>query len=169
MKLIPLIFFDCSLLSSHQARELQGRVLKRAQVEQLDAVPAQKQLAAEICAEIAKHSTAQRNYEKAIKFYKEALVHCETNNKVSFPSDYFAFFSIQFLECNKTFFQLLAEQNNLQLLLLHDTHRTLNILPFIGYRDRVVACIANFCLLQELLAQVVSACTHGEPVFRYQQ
>ncbi|NWY76297.1 TT21B protein, partial [Erithacus rubecula] len=72
---------DKAIVSLQQARELQGRVLKRAQVEQLDAVPAQKQLAAEICAEIAKHSTAQRNYEKAIKFYKEALVHCETNNK----------------------------------------------------------------------------------------
>uniref|UniRef100_A0A8B9S3M7 Tetratricopeptide repeat protein 21B n=1 Tax=Apteryx owenii TaxID=8824 RepID=A0A8B9S3M7_APTOW len=69
------------LPSFQLARELQARVLKRAQIEQLDAVPAQKQLAAEICAEIAKLSTAQRNYEKAIKFYKEALVHCETDNK----------------------------------------------------------------------------------------
>uniref|UniRef100_A0A8C0BR62 Tetratricopeptide repeat protein 21B n=1 Tax=Buteo japonicus TaxID=224669 RepID=A0A8C0BR62_9AVES len=69
------------LLFVFSARELQARVLKRAQIEQLDAIPAQKQLAAEICAEIAKHSTAQRNYEKAIKFYKEALVHCETDNK----------------------------------------------------------------------------------------
>lgn len=168
MKLIPLTIFD-SLLSPHQARELQGRVLKRAQVEQLDAVPAQKQLAAEICAEIAKHSTAQRNYEKAIKFYKEALVHCETNNKVSSPSDYFALFFHSVFRCHKTFFQLSTEQNNLQLLLLHDTHQTLNFFPFIGYRDRIVACIANFCLLQELLTQVVSACTHSEPVFRYQQ
>ncbi|KFZ59503.1 Tetratricopeptide repeat protein 21B, partial [Antrostomus carolinensis] len=72
---------DEAIVSLQQARELQARVLKRAQIEQLDAVPAQKQLAAEICAEIAKHSTAQRNYEKAIKFYKEALVHCETDNK----------------------------------------------------------------------------------------
>ncbi|NXL43527.1 TT21B protein, partial [Podilymbus podiceps] len=72
---------DEAVVSLQQARELQTRVLKRAQIEQLDAVPAQKQLAAEICAEIAKHSTAQRNYEKAIKFYKEALVHCETDNK----------------------------------------------------------------------------------------
>uniref|UniRef100_A0A674KEP4 Tetratricopeptide repeat protein 21B n=1 Tax=Terrapene triunguis TaxID=2587831 RepID=A0A674KEP4_9SAUR len=69
------------------ARELQARVLKRVQIEQLDAVPAQKQLVAEICAEIAKHCTAQRNYEKAIKFYKEALVHCETDNKVSPTSE----------------------------------------------------------------------------------
>ncbi|NXO03695.1 TT21B protein, partial [Rhinopomastus cyanomelas] len=72
---------DEAIVSLQQARELQARVLKRAQIEQLDAVSAQKQLAAEICAEIAKHCAAQRNYEKAIKFYKEALVHCETNNK----------------------------------------------------------------------------------------
>ena len=58
-------------------------MLKRVQIEQPDAVPAQKHLADEICAEIAKHSVAQRNYEKAIKFYREALVHCETDNKVS--------------------------------------------------------------------------------------
>lgn len=52
-------------------------------MEQPDAAPAQKHLAAEICAGIAKHSVAQRDYEKAIKFYREALVHCETDNKVS--------------------------------------------------------------------------------------
>lgn len=52
-------------------------------MEQPDAVPAQKHLAAEICAEIAKHSVAQQDYEKAIMFYREALVHCETDNKVS--------------------------------------------------------------------------------------
>ncbi|XP_039350644.1 tetratricopeptide repeat protein 21B isoform X4 [Mauremys reevesii] len=73
---------DEAIVSLQQARELQARVLKRVQIEQLDAVPAQKQLVAEICAEIAKHCTAQRNYEKAIKFYKEALIHCETDNKV---------------------------------------------------------------------------------------
>lgn len=168
MKWIPLTVFGCSLLSPHQARELQGRVLKRAHVEQLDAVPAQKQFAAEICAEIAKHSTAQRNYEKAIKFYKEALVHCETNNKVSSPSDYFALFFLSVFICSKTLFQLSTEQNNLQLFLLHDMYRTLNFLPFIAYHGRIVACTANFCLLQELLTQVVSACTRSEPVFRYQ-
>lgn len=51
-------------------------------MEQPDAAPAQKHLAAEICAEIAKHSVAQRDCEKAIKFYREALVHRETDNKV---------------------------------------------------------------------------------------
>ncbi|OWJ99807.1 TTC21B [Cervus elaphus hippelaphus] len=73
---------DDAVTSLQQARELQARVLKRVQMEQPDAVPAQKHLAAEICAEIAKHSVAQRNYEKAIKFYREALVHCETDNKI---------------------------------------------------------------------------------------
>lgn len=71
-----------AIVSLQRARELQARVLKRAQLEQPDAVPAQKVLAAEICAEIARHAAAQRDYEKAIKFYKEALVYCETDNKV---------------------------------------------------------------------------------------
>ncbi|XP_036277765.1 tetratricopeptide repeat protein 21B isoform X2 [Pipistrellus kuhlii] len=71
-----------AITSLQQARELQDRVLKRVQMEQPDALPAQKHLAAEICAEIAKHSVAQRDYEKAIKFYREALVHCETDNKI---------------------------------------------------------------------------------------
>ncbi|XP_012885344.1 PREDICTED: tetratricopeptide repeat protein 21B isoform X1 [Dipodomys ordii] len=71
-----------AVISLQQARELQTRILKRVQMEQPDAVPAQKHLAAEICAEIAKHSVAQRDYENAIKFYKEALIHCETDNKI---------------------------------------------------------------------------------------
>lgn len=62
---------------------MQAKVLKRVQLEQPDGVPAQKQLAAEICAEIAKHYTSQRGYERAVKFYKEALVYCETDRKVS--------------------------------------------------------------------------------------
>lgn len=62
---------------------MQAKVLKRVQLEQPDAIPMQKQLAAEICAEIAKHYTSQRVYERAVKFYKEALVYCETDRKVS--------------------------------------------------------------------------------------
>ncbi|XP_047401598.1 tetratricopeptide repeat protein 21B isoform X1 [Sciurus carolinensis] len=73
---------DDAITALQQARELQARILKRVQMEQPDAVPAQKHLAAEICAEIAKHSVAQRDSEKAIKFYREALVHCETDNKI---------------------------------------------------------------------------------------
>lgn len=62
---------------------MQAKVLKRVQLEQPDAVPMQKQRAAEICAEIAKHYTSQRGYERGVKFYKEALVYCETDCKVS--------------------------------------------------------------------------------------
>lgn len=53
------------------------------QMEQPDVIPAQKQLAAEICSEIAKYYASQRGYERAVKFYKEALVYCETDRKVS--------------------------------------------------------------------------------------
>ncbi|XP_040296219.1 tetratricopeptide repeat protein 21B [Bufo bufo] len=71
-----------AIVSLQRAREIQARVLKGAQLEQPDAVPVQKSLAAEISAEIARHAAVQRDYEKAIKFYKEALVYCETDNKV---------------------------------------------------------------------------------------
>ncbi|XP_030641842.1 tetratricopeptide repeat protein 21B [Chanos chanos] len=71
-----------ALLSLQRARDVQAKVLKRVQLEQPDAVPAQKQLAAEICAEIAKHYSSQRGYERAVKFYKEALVYCESDSKV---------------------------------------------------------------------------------------
>uniref|UniRef100_A0A673CVP2 Tetratricopeptide repeat domain 21B n=1 Tax=Sphaeramia orbicularis TaxID=375764 RepID=A0A673CVP2_9TELE len=71
-----------ALLSLQKARDVQAKVLKRVQLEQPDAIPMQKQLAAEICAEIAKYYTSQRGYERAVKFYKEALVYCETDRKV---------------------------------------------------------------------------------------
>lgn len=71
-----------ALMSLQRARDVQAKVLKRVQLEQPDAVPMQKQLAAEICAEIAKHYTSQRGFERAVKFYKEALVYCESDSKV---------------------------------------------------------------------------------------
>ncbi|KAL0963799.1 hypothetical protein UPYG_G00313730 [Umbra pygmaea] len=73
---------DDALLSLQRARDVQAKVLKRVQLEQQDSVPMQKQLAAEICAEIAKHYTGLRGYERAVKFYKEALVYCESDSKV---------------------------------------------------------------------------------------
>ncbi|XP_035377935.1 tetratricopeptide repeat protein 21B [Electrophorus electricus] len=73
---------DEALLSLHRARDVQAKVLKRVQLEQPDAVPAQKQLAADICAEIAKHCSRQHGYERAVKFYKEALVYSESDGKV---------------------------------------------------------------------------------------
>ena len=58
-------------------------MLKRAQVEQPDAVLAQKQLAADICSRLAVHATQnENNLQQAIKFHKEALVYCEDDVKV---------------------------------------------------------------------------------------
>ncbi|KAJ8012813.1 hypothetical protein DPEC_G00046770 [Dallia pectoralis] len=71
-----------ALQSLQRARDVQAKVLKRVHLEQPDGVPAQKRLAAEICAEIAKHYTSLRGYERAVKFYKEALVYCESDSKV---------------------------------------------------------------------------------------
>ncbi|XP_054643733.1 tetratricopeptide repeat protein 21B-like isoform X4 [Dunckerocampus dactyliophorus] len=71
-----------ALISLQRAQDVQAKVLKRVESEAPDAVPAQKQLAAKICAEIAQHYTGQRGYERAIKFYKEALVYCESDHKV---------------------------------------------------------------------------------------
>lgn len=81
--MVTIISITALHICSSQARDVQAKVLKRVQLEQPDAIPMQKQLAAEICAEIAKHYTSQRGYERAVKFYKEALVYCETDRKVS--------------------------------------------------------------------------------------
>lgn len=78
-----LAVFPVNKSSPPQARDVQAKVLKRVQLEQPDSVPAQKQLAADICAEIAKHCSSQRGYEQAVKFYKEALVYCDSDSKVS--------------------------------------------------------------------------------------
>ncbi|XP_033124188.1 tetratricopeptide repeat protein 21B-like [Anneissia japonica] len=70
-----------ALLALTKARDMQARVLKRVQVEQPDALPTHKQQASSICAQIAKHHSDQREYEKAIKLYKEALVYTENDGK----------------------------------------------------------------------------------------
>ncbi|XP_061174848.1 tetratricopeptide repeat protein 21B-like isoform X2 [Saccostrea echinata] len=65
-----------------KARDMQARVLKRVQIEQPDAIGQQKQLASDICVTMAEQVRGQRDYEKAIKFYKEALVYNENDSKV---------------------------------------------------------------------------------------
>ncbi|EDO49516.1 predicted protein, partial [Nematostella vectensis] len=62
-----------------KAKEVQTRILRRVTTEQPDAALAQKQLAAKICSEMAEISTASREYDKAINFYKEALVYDDTH------------------------------------------------------------------------------------------
>ena len=73
---------DESMTTLSKARDTQIRVLKRVQVEQPDAVPAQKQFAASICSDLAKHAITQRDYDRAIKFYKEALVYNDNDGKL---------------------------------------------------------------------------------------
>ncbi|XP_063424970.1 tetratricopeptide repeat protein 21B-like [Mytilus trossulus] len=73
---------EAAMESLTKARDMQARVLKRVQLEQPDAITIQKQLAADICVQMAKHVEGQRDYEKAIKFYKEALVYNENDSKV---------------------------------------------------------------------------------------
>ncbi|XP_071825631.1 tetratricopeptide repeat protein 21B-like isoform X2 [Apostichopus japonicus] len=70
-----------AMLALSKARDLQGRVLKRVQMEQPESVQSQKTIAASICSEIAEHCTNQNDLEKAAKFYKEALVYSENNGK----------------------------------------------------------------------------------------
>ncbi|XP_052258735.1 tetratricopeptide repeat protein 21B-like isoform X2 [Dreissena polymorpha] len=71
-----------AILSLTKGREMQARVLKRVQLEQPDAVTAQKQLATDICSQMAQHWSNQRDFEKAITLYKEALVYNENDGKI---------------------------------------------------------------------------------------
>ena len=64
---------EASIQTLGEAKLLRSRVLKRVQVEQPDAVLEQRQLAAQVCHQMAEHSVLQRNYDAAIQFYKEAL------------------------------------------------------------------------------------------------
>ncbi|GCC29261.1 hypothetical protein chiPu_0007699 [Chiloscyllium punctatum] len=65
-----------------KAYNLQGRLLKRLMMEQLDIIPAEKQLAGSICAEIAHISMDLQDYDKAIYFYKEGLSFVENDPKL---------------------------------------------------------------------------------------
>ncbi|KAK7082681.1 Tetratricopeptide repeat protein 21B [Halocaridina rubra] len=65
--------YEDALTSLGKGKDTQIKVLKRAQVELPDTVPEQRQLAGSMCAKMAEHAANQRDFEKAIKLYKEAL------------------------------------------------------------------------------------------------
>lgn len=65
-----------------KARDMQARVLKRVQMEAPDTLSAQKQLAASIGCQLAEQAANQRDFVKAIQFYKDALKHNENDTKV---------------------------------------------------------------------------------------
>ncbi|XP_068223465.1 tetratricopeptide repeat protein 21B-like [Palaemon carinicauda] len=65
--------YEEALKALGKGKEIQVKVLKRSQVELPDTVPEQKQLAGSMCAKMAEYAANQREFEKAIKLYKEAL------------------------------------------------------------------------------------------------
>ncbi|CAB3383131.1 Hypothetical predicted protein [Cloeon dipterum] len=58
-----------------EAKDIQGKVLKRLNIDGTGKLAAQKIVAASICRLMAQHSASQNSNQEAIKLYKEALVH----------------------------------------------------------------------------------------------
>nr|XP_014349099.1 PREDICTED: tetratricopeptide repeat protein 21A [Latimeria chalumnae] len=71
-----------ALNALNKAYELQTRVLKRLPLEQPEIIPAQKQSASLICSQFAQQCVEKKDYEKAARYYKEALVHSEANSEL---------------------------------------------------------------------------------------
>ncbi|XP_034340008.1 tetratricopeptide repeat protein 21A isoform X1 [Arvicanthis niloticus] len=66
----------------HQALDLQSRILKRVPLEQPEMIPFQNQLAASICTQIGQHHLTEKDYDSAVKSYKDALAYSPTDNQV---------------------------------------------------------------------------------------
>ncbi|XP_075444033.1 tetratricopeptide repeat protein 21A [Ascaphus truei] len=66
----------------NKAFDIQLRILKRVPLEQAEIIPAQKQLASVICVQLAEHYVDQKDYENALKYYKEAMLFSDTDSKV---------------------------------------------------------------------------------------
>ncbi|KAM4687801.1 tetratricopeptide repeat protein 21A [Discoglossus pictus] len=66
----------------NKAYELQMRILKRIPLEQPESIPTQKQVASLISVRLAEHYLEMKDYEKALKYYRDALSFCETDSKV---------------------------------------------------------------------------------------
>lgn len=62
--------------------DLQSRILKRVPLEQPEMIPSQKQLAASICVQFGEHYLAEKQFAKAARSYKDALVYSPIDNKV---------------------------------------------------------------------------------------
>ncbi|XP_028623167.1 tetratricopeptide repeat protein 21A isoform X4 [Grammomys surdaster] len=66
----------------NQALDLQSRILKRVPLEQPEMIPFQNQLAASICIQIGEHHLTEKDYDSAVKSYKDALTYSPTDNQV---------------------------------------------------------------------------------------
>ncbi|XP_039211192.1 tetratricopeptide repeat protein 21A isoform X2 [Crotalus tigris] len=67
-----------------KAYDIQQRILKRVRVEQPELIPPQKQMLLKICVQFAKFHQSEKEYEKAVKYYSEALACVPTDNKIIF-------------------------------------------------------------------------------------
>ncbi|KAK3857879.1 hypothetical protein Pcinc_020970 [Petrolisthes cinctipes] len=67
--------YEQALATLSRGKDVQVRVLKRSQVELPDSVPEQRQLAGSMCGKMAEHASNQRDFDRAIKLYKEALTY----------------------------------------------------------------------------------------------
>ncbi|XP_003221910.1 tetratricopeptide repeat protein 21A [Anolis carolinensis] len=66
----------------NKAYDIQQRILKRVRVEQPELIPPQKQVAMMICIQFAEFHRAEKEYEKSVKYYTEALSCVPTDNTV---------------------------------------------------------------------------------------
>jgi tetratricopeptide repeat protein 21B len=68
-----------TLKALEQAREMQSKVLKRISVEQPDAMPEHRKKAADIACQLAKACTEAKDWTSGLQYYREALLHCDTD------------------------------------------------------------------------------------------
>ncbi|XP_073437605.1 tetratricopeptide repeat protein 21A isoform X3 [Dendrobates tinctorius] len=66
----------------NKALDIQSRILKRLPLEQPDLIPRQQQVASKICVQLADYYLEEKDYPNALKYYKEAISHSDTDNQV---------------------------------------------------------------------------------------
>ncbi|XP_061443855.1 tetratricopeptide repeat protein 21A [Rhineura floridana] len=66
----------------NMAYDVQQRILKRVRVEQPELIPPQKQVLLMICVQFAEFYRAEKEYEKALKYYTEALSCVPSDSKI---------------------------------------------------------------------------------------
>ncbi|XP_044149245.1 tetratricopeptide repeat protein 21A [Bufo gargarizans] len=65
-----------------KALDIQTRILKRVPLEQPDMNTRQQQVTSKICVQLADYYLEEKDYPNALKFYKEAVLYSDTDNKV---------------------------------------------------------------------------------------
>jgi len=70
-----VVFAGCCITGLLAGNDSYCRVISRAQLEAPDTLGEQRKLMASICAELAEYHAEERDYERAIRLYKEAATH----------------------------------------------------------------------------------------------